>query len=95
MKIIRAYIITAIVCISITSIISCIFIADESAKKITLGEESTVLVLSSQDKILYPDAVSHEPELEKLKEIIKRAASISPPPISNLYWFFNAGKAVS
>lgn len=87
MKIFRAYAVTAIICISITSIIACIFIADESAKKISLGDESTVVVFSSTDEDIYDDAVNPMPIVEKIKKAAEKAASIAPPPISNIYWF--------
>ncbi|MBQ2848360.1 MAG: hypothetical protein IJE74_08920 [Clostridia bacterium] len=86
-KLFRAYIITAIVCLCITSCVSAIFVADENAKKITLGEENTVLVLSSTDEKYYSDPVNPIPVIEKLAQGAKKAASIAPPPISNIYWF--------
>lgn len=87
MKIFRAYAVTAIICLSLTSIFACIFIADESAKKITLGDESAVVVLSSADEKLYEQAVNPMPIIEKIKQAAERAASIAPPPVSNIYWF--------
>lgn len=87
MKIFRAYIITAVVCLCITSSVAAIFVADENAKKITLGQENAVLVLSSGDEKYYSDSVNPMPFLEKLKEGAEKAASIAPPPISNIYWF--------
>jgi len=87
MKIFRAYIITAVVCLCLTSSIAAIFVADENAKKITLGQENTVLVLSSADEKYYSDPINPLPFLEKLKEGAEKAASIAPPPISNIYWF--------
>ena len=87
MKIFRAYIITAAVCLCITSAVAAIFVADENAKKITLGQENAVLVLNSGDEKYYSDPVNPLPFLEKLKEGAEKAASIAPPPISNIYWF--------
>lgn len=87
MKILRAYAVTAIICISITSIIACIFIADESAKKISLGAESAVVVFSSTDEEVYDDAINPMPIFEKIKKAAEKAASIAPPPVSNIYWF--------
>lgn len=87
MKIFRAYAVTAIICLSLTSIIACVFIADESAKKISLGDESAVVVLSSTDEKLYAEAVNPMPIIEKIKQAAKKAASIAPPPVSNIYWF--------
>lgn len=46
MKLFRAYIITVIICISISSTVACIFIADENAKKISLGEEYAVVTMN-------------------------------------------------
>lgn len=86
-RIFRAYIITAVVCLSITASLSAIFVADENAKKITLGQENTVLVFSSADEKFYPDSLNPMPVLEKLKKGAEKAASIAPPPISNIYWF--------
>ncbi|MBE6772341.1 MAG: hypothetical protein E7547_09410 [Ruminococcaceae bacterium] len=87
MKILRAYAVTAIICISLTSIIACVFIADESAKKISLGDESAVVVFSSTDENLYEKAVNPMPIFEKIKNAAEKAASIAPPPVSNIYWF--------
>ena len=86
MKILRAYAVTAIICLSLTSIISGIFIADENARKIRLGSESAVVVISSNDEKLNENAINISPALEKLKEAAKKAASIAPPPINNIYW---------
>lgn len=88
MKILRAYAVTAIICLSLTSIISGIFVADENAKKISFGTESAVVVINSGDKRLNEGEINISPALEKLKEAAKKAASIAPPPISNLYWIF-------
>lgn len=96
MKIFRAYIITAVICLCVTSAISAFFIADETARKITLGEEYAVLVLGSADEKYYSDPVILQPFLEKLKEGAKKAASYAPPPIGNIYWFVvNSKKAMS
>lgn len=43
MKLFRAYIITVIICTSIFSTVACILIADENARKISLGEEYAVV----------------------------------------------------
>ncbi len=87
MKIFRAYIITAVICLCLSSVASAIFVADENAKRITLGQENTVLVLSSTDEKYYSDSVNPVPYLEKLREGAEKAAGIAPPPISNIYWF--------
>lgn len=87
MKLFRVYIITAVVCLSITMSISAIFIADENAKRITLGKESTVLVFSSADEKYHSDVFNPMPILEKLGKGAEKAAGIAPPPISNIYWF--------
>ena len=94
MKIFRAYIITAAVCLCITSAVAGIFVADENAKKITLGQENAVLVLNSNDEKYYSDSLNPLPFLEKLKEGAEKAASIAPPPISNIYWFIVNSKSV-
>ena len=86
MKILRAYAVTAIICLSLTSLISGIFVADENARKISLGTESAVVVISSGDKKLNEGDVNISPALEKLKEAAKKAASIAPPPVNNIYW---------
>ena len=86
MKILRAYAVTVIICLSLTSIISGIFVADENARKISLGTESAVVVISSGDERLNEGDVNISPALEKLKEAAKKAASIAPPPVSNIYW---------
>ena len=83
MKILKAYIITAIVCISIFSTIACIFIADENARKIALGEEYAVVAMtdSAEKSEANPLHV-----IDRIAQEIKRAASIAPPPINNIYW---------
>lgn len=88
MKIIRAYAVTVIICLSITSIISGIFVADENARKITLGSDTAVVVISSDDKKIGDGETNISPALEKLKNAAKKAAGFAPPPISNIYWFF-------
>ena len=87
MKIIRAYAVAVIICLSLTSIISGIFIADENARKITLGDETAVVVINSGDKKLGEGDVDISPALEKLKNAAKKAAGFAPPPVSNIYWF--------
>lgn len=87
MKIFRAYIITAVVCLCLTSVASAIFVADENVRKITLGQENTMLVLNSADEKYYSDSVNPMPFLEKIKKGAEKAAGIAPPPISNIYWF--------
>mgnify|MGYP003308380471 CR=1 FL=1 len=57
MKILRTYAVTAIICISLTAIIACIFIADENAKRITLGNESSVAVINSSAEKLEENGV--------------------------------------
>lgn len=52
MKLFRAYIITVIVCISVSSILACIFIADENARKISLGENYSVVTAEELDPLL-------------------------------------------
>lgn len=91
MKILRVYAVTAIICLSLTSIIACIFVADENARKISLDDKSAVVVISSADEKLFENAVNFSKYFEKIKTVTERAASIAPPPINNIYWFFNAG----
>lgn len=86
MKIFRAYVITVIACLSITVLTACMFIADENAKKISLGEEHAIIVLNSAEASLDEKAINPLPFFSKLKENAKKAASIAPPPISNIYW---------
>lgn len=92
MKILRAYIITVIACISISSTVACIFIADENAKKISLGEEATVVVMSNSNEALDETGINPLSEIKKINEGIKKAASIAPPPVSNIYWFIQGIK---
>ncbi len=87
MRLLRAYAVTAIIILSLTSVISSIFIVDENAEKISLGNKSAVVVLSSADEKLYEDAVNPMPIIEKISEIAEKAVSISPPPLNNIYWF--------
>ncbi len=85
-KIIRYYIITAVVCMSITALTACIFVADENARKISLGQEFAVVVMNASAEKYYDSAVNAMPLLEKIKSGAKKAASIAPPPLSNIYW---------
>lgn len=93
-KIIRAYIITAVICLCISASVSAFFVADENAKKIVLGEENTVVVFGSYDKELYPDSINSEPFFEKLKAVAEKAAGIAPPPVNNIYWFVVNSKRI-
>ena len=90
MKILRAYAVTAIICLSLTSIISCIFIADENAKKISLDDKSAVVVMNSTDKALFENAVDFSEYINKIRMITEKAAGIAPPPVNNIYWFFKS-----
>lgn len=83
MKILKAYIITVIVCISVFSTVACIFIADENARKIALGEEHAVVAMNNSAE---KSAANPLPVIDRIAEEIKRAASIAPPPINNIYW---------
>lgn len=83
MKILRVYIITVILCISIFSTVACIFIADENARKIALGEEYAVVAMNNSAE---KSAANPLPVIDRIAEEIKRAASIAPPPINNIYW---------
>ncbi len=85
-KIIRYYIITVIVCLSITALTACVFVADENARKISLGQEFAVVVMNTSAEKYYDSAVNALPVIEKIKNGAKRAASIAPPPLSNIYW---------
>ncbi len=87
MKILRAYAVTAVICLSLMSVASCIFLADESAKKITLDNESAVFVMNSTHEKLYEQAYNLTPITEKLADLAEKAASLAPAPISNIYWF--------
>ena len=86
MKIFRAYFITAIVCISITALTASIFVADENARKITLGEKPAVVVMSRNEQPIKSYEIDASPILKKIKDAAKKAASIAPPPINNIYW---------
>ncbi len=86
MRIIRAYAVIVLTALSITAIAASIFIADENARKISLGQEYAVFVLNSDDEKRYKETVNPLPLLQKMKESAKKAASIAPPPISNVYW---------
>lgn len=88
MKIFRAYVVTAMVCISITLAAAYIFIADENAKKISLGEESAVVVIGSSDERLYGNTMNPLPTINKVKEYSKKFFTFAPPPIGNLYSLF-------
>lgn len=92
MKIFRAYIITVIACISIASTLACIFIADENAKKISLGEKYAVVVMNNSEETLDENEVNPLPAIQRIAEGIKRAASLAPPPVSNIYWFIEGIK---
>lgn len=91
MKILRAYAVIAIICLSLTAISACIFVADENAKKISLGSECAVVVMSTSDEKLYEKAVNTSDVFKKIIDAAEKAAGIAPPPVSNIYWFFNSG----
>lgn len=96
MKILRAYAVTAIICLSLTSIAACIFIADENTKKISVGSESAVVVMSTSDEKLYENAVNPSAVIGKIMNAAEKAAGFAPPPFNNLYWFaVNAEKLLS
>jgi len=86
MKILRAYAVAVMICVSITSVIACVFVADENARKISLGNESTVAVINSSDENLYENTVNLSHILSEIRNATEKAASISPPPLSNIYW---------
>ena len=71
---------------SITALTASVFVADESAKKITLGEKATVVVIGSREAPASENEIDVSPLLKKIKDEIKKAAGIAPPPISNFYW---------
>lgn len=85
MEIFRKYIIAVILCISLTLVTVCIFEADDTAKQVTLGSERTVLVLGSPSERVGNDALDISCYLDKAVKIIKQAAEIAPPPVSNIY----------
>ncbi len=87
MKLFRAYIITVIISISIASTVACVFIADENARKISLGEEYTVVVMKNSAQKVEENEVNSLPMLTEVAESIEKAASFAPPPVSNIYWF--------
>ena len=93
MKIFRAYILTVILCISISSTVACIFIADENARKISLGEEYTVVKIDETFKTDDKNSINPLPVLQKIAQTAKKAASFSPPPVSNIYWFIQGIKS--
>ena len=92
MKLIRAYVITVIACLSIFSAVACFFIADENAKKISLGEESAVVVMNNSHDALENNATNPLPLIKKIAEETEKAASIAPPPFGNIYWFIQGIK---
>ena len=92
MKIIRAYVITVIACLSISSVIACFFIADENAKKISLGEESAVVVMNNSYDALDENETNLMPTIRKISEEAEKAASTAPPPFGNIYWFIQGIK---
>ena len=85
-KFFRIYLIAVMIFASITALTASIFLADESAKKITFGEKTAVVVISSREAPATENEIDVSHLLEKIKEEIKKAAGIAPPPISNLYW---------
>lgn len=87
MKLLRAYVITVIITISIASTVACVFIADENAKKISLGEEYTVVVMKNPAQKVEENEINSFPVLNRIAESIEKAAGFAPPPINNIYWF--------
>ena len=80
MKLFRAYIITVIISISIASTVACVFIADENARKISLGEEYTVVVMKNSAQKVEEYEVNSLPMLTEVAESIEKAARFLPPP---------------
>ncbi|MEE1011191.1 MAG: hypothetical protein U0L11_04040 [Acutalibacteraceae bacterium] len=87
MKILRAYAVTVMICLSIISVTACVFVADENARKISFGSESAVAVINSSDEGLSENTVNLSEIFIKIKNVTEKAVSISPPPLSNIYWF--------
>ena len=92
MKLFRAYIITVIACLSIASTVACIFIADENARKISLGEDYAVVAMKNRSDSEYENHFNLLPIINGISEKIKKATSIAPPPVSNIYWFIQGIK---
>ena len=83
MKFFRMYLITVMIFASITAFTASVFIADERARKITLGEKSAVVVIGNREKLAENGEIDILPILEKIKQQIKKAAGFAPPPIDD------------
>lgn len=89
LKLIRNYITVIMICASLTFCAAGILSADESARRVVLGEQNAVLVLNSTGRSPANAAEDISPILRKAAEITEKAVLFAPPPISNIYWFFN------
>ncbi len=71
MKYLRRYAFAAIFCMSITFIAAGIFAADESAKRISLGEPQQVVVCGEEAQVYQPARVTDiRPTLEEMMLMI-------------------------
>lgn len=87
MKLVRKYVVTAAILLCLTSATACVFIADENARRIGFGLESVELVVGAPHEKFGPDALDALPIIRKTVSAIKKAASLAPPPVGNIYWF--------
>lgn len=69
---------------SITALTASVFVADENARKITLGERIAVVVIGSREKPTANTEFDILPILQKIEEEIKKAAGFAPPPIDDI-----------
>lgn len=85
----RKYVIIMVVFICLTFAVSCVFIADESARKVCLGDSGAMLAFGSTSESIGNNITDISPYIGRLTEIMKRAAVIAPPPVSSFYYLFS------
>jgi len=72
LKLFRIYAVVSIFLVSATVIISCFFVADENAKKISLGQEYAVVAMNEAK--IFSAANIFDSIINSIKEAINKAA---------------------
>ncbi len=85
MKTFRIYIVCAIFIVSSTLGCAFVCVADENARKISLGAQSAAVAVSFSNEELPSETTNLLETVSKLKENAKKAAGFIPPPFGCLY----------
>lgn len=89
MKSFRAYILCVIMCVCASGVAAGFFTADVNAKRISLGktEAEVAVFYSSGSAAIGTDEVKISIG-EREKETAKKLCAVLPPPVCNIYWFY-------